>query len=99
MTVTRTGAGMALVAMLCVQLGIAASVGLFDDVGPEGAACLRLAFGGLILLAIVRPRPSAFSLRGWTAAIALGAVTAAVTMCFMAAVDRIPLGTASALEF
>jgi inner membrane transporter RhtA len=26
-------------------------------------------------------------------------VTAAVTMCFMAAVDRIPMGTASALEF
>ena len=44
---------MALVAMLCVQLGIAASVGLFDDVGPEGAACLRLAFAGVILLAAV----------------------------------------------
>jgi inner membrane transporter RhtA len=31
--------------------------------------------------------------------VALGVVTAAVTMFFMAAVDRIPLGTASALEF
>lgn len=37
---TRTGASMALASMLCVQLGIAASVGLFDDVGAEGAACL-----------------------------------------------------------
>jgi len=99
MTATRTGAGMALVSMLCVQLGIAASVGLFDEVGPEGAACLRLAFGGLVLLAIVRPRPGAFSRGSLAAAIALGAVTAAVTMCFMAAVDRIPMGTASALEF
>ena len=99
MTATRTGAGMALVAMLCVQLGIAASVGLFDEVGSEGAACLRLAFAGLILLAIVRPRPGAFSRSSLAAAIALGAVTAAVTMCFMAAVDRIPMGTASALEF
>jgi inner membrane transporter RhtA len=98
-TDTRTGAGMALVAMLCVQLGIAVSVGLFDQVGSEGAACLRLAFAGLILLAIVRPRPSAFSRSSLAAAIALGAVTAAVTMCFMAAVDRIPMGTASALEF
>ena len=61
MTATRTGAGMALVSMFCVQLGIAASVGLFDDVGAEGAACLRLAFAGVILLAIVRPRPGAFS--------------------------------------
>ena len=99
MTASRTGAGMALVAMLFVQLGIAASVGLFDEVGPEGAACLRLAFAGLILLAVVRPRPSAFSRSSLAAAVALGAVTAAVTMCFMAAVDRIPMGTASALEF
>jgi inner membrane transporter RhtA len=99
MTATRTGAGMALVSMPFVQLGIAASVGLFDEVGPEGAACLRLAFAGLILLAIVRPRPRAFSRSSLAAAIALGAVTAAVTMCFMAAVARIPMGTASALEF
>ena len=99
MTATRTGAGMALVSMVCVQLGIAASVGLFDEVGSDGAACLRLAFAGLILLAIVRPRPGAFSRSSLAAAIALGVVTAAMTMCFLAAVDRIPMGTASALEF
>jgi inner membrane transporter RhtA len=99
MTATRTGAAMAFAAMLCVQLGIAASVGLFDEVGAEGAACLRLVFAGLILIAVVRPRPGAFSRASLTAAVALGVVTAAVTMCFMAAVDRIPMGTASALEF
>jgi inner membrane transporter RhtA len=99
MTATRTGAGMALAAMLCVQLGIAASVGLFDEVGSDGAACLRLVFAGVILLAVVRPRPGAFSRGSLAAAIGLGAVTAVMTMCFMAAVDRIPLGTASALEF
>ena len=99
MTATRTGAGMALVSMLCVQLGIAASIGLFDQVGAEGAACLRLAFAGLILLAVVRPRPGSFSRSSLGASIALGVVTAAVTMFFMAAVDRIPMGTASALEF
>ncbi len=99
MTPSRTGAGMALVAMLCVQLGVAASVGLFDDIGAEGAACLRLAFAGLILLAFVRPRRSAFSRSGFIAALGLGVAIAVVTMCFMAAVDRIPLGTASALEF
>jgi inner membrane transporter RhtA len=99
MTATRTGAGMALAAMLFVQLGIAASVGLFDEVGSQGAACLRLVFAGVILLAIVRPRPRAFSRGSLAAAIGLGVVTAVMTMCFMAAVDRIPMGTASALEF
>jgi inner membrane transporter RhtA len=95
----RAGAGMALAAIVCVQVGIAASVGLFDDVGPEGAAAVRLAWAGVLLLALVRPRPSAFSRRAFAASVVLGVVTGAVTLCFMAAVARLPLGTASALEF
>jgi inner membrane transporter RhtA len=102
-TATRSpataGATMAVAAMLCVQLGVAVSVGLFDDVGPEGAAGLRLAWAGVLLVLLVRPRPSTFSRRGLAASVALGAVTAAMTMCFMAAVARLPMGTASALEF
>ena len=50
---------MAIASMLCVQLGLAASVGLFDQLGAEGAAWLRLAWAGVLLLLIVRPRPSA----------------------------------------
>jgi inner membrane transporter RhtA len=37
---------MAIGSMLCVQLGIAASVGLFSSVGVGGAAWLRLAWAG-----------------------------------------------------
>jgi inner membrane transporter RhtA len=85
--------------MTCVQLGLAASVGLFDKIGPEGAAWLRLAWAGVIVLVLVRPRPSDLTRRGLVAGVALGVVTAGVTMLFMAAVDRLPLGTASALEF
>lgn len=99
MSPTRTGTSMAIAAMLFVQLGIAASVGLFDEVGAEGAACLRLAFAGLILFAVVRPDVKTFSPAALRAAVALGVVTAAVTMFFMASVERIPMGTASALEF
>jgi len=95
----RTGVAMALAAMVCVQIGIALSVGLFDDVGPAGAAALRLAWAGVVLLAVVRPRPSAFTARGFAASAVLGVVTGALTLCFMAAVARLPLGTASALEF
>ena len=95
----RAGAGMALAAIVCVQLGIAASIGLFDDVGPEGAAALRLTWAGVLLLVLVRPRPSVFSRRGLVASAVLGVVTGAMTLCFMTAVARLPLGTASALEF
>ena len=44
---------MALASMCCVQLGIAASVGLFDQIGAEGAAWLRLAWAGVVLGLIV----------------------------------------------
>ena len=85
--------------MLCVQLGLAASVGLFDVVGAQGAAWLRLSWAGVLLLAVVRPRFSQFSGTALRAGIALGVVTAGLTMLFMAAIERLPLGTASALEF
>ena len=90
---------MAVAAMLCVQVGLAASVGLFDRIGPEGAAWLRLAWAGVLLLVLVRPRQSAFTRSSLLACVALGVVTAGLTMFFMAAVARLPLGTASALEF
>lgn len=94
---TRVGAAMALASMTCVQLGLATSVGLFDRIGAEGAAWLRLGFAGLIMLVLLRPRR--LTRRGLLGGIALGVVTGALTLLFMAAVARLPLGTASALEF
>jgi len=90
---------MAMLSMLCVQLGLAASIGLIDQVGAGGAAWLRLFWAGVILLVVVRPRPSAFSREALRAGVALGVVTAGVTLLFMAALTRLPLGTASAIEF
>lgn len=95
----RAGIVMAMAAMVCVQLGLAISVTLIDDVGVEGAAWLRLAWAGILLLVIVRPRRAAFTRSSFLMCVLLGVVTAAITVLFMAALDRIPLGTASALEF
>ena len=95
----RAGASMALVSMLCVQLGLAVSVGLVDQVGAGGAAWLRLFWAAVILLAVVRPRRVQFSPAAMRAGVALGVVTAGVTLLFMASVARLPLGTASAIEF
>ena len=93
------GTGLALASMTCVQLGLAASIGMIDQVGAAGVAWLRLAWAGLLLLVIVRPRRSMFTGLGFIASVALGLVTAGVTLLFMASVARLPLGTASALEF
>jgi len=95
----RSGTTLALASMTCVQLGLAASIGMMDQVGAAGVAWLRLAWAGVLLLVIVRPRRSMFTGSGFTACVALGLVTAGVTMLFMASVVRLPLGTASALEF
>jgi inner membrane transporter RhtA len=90
---------MALGSMLCVQFGIAVSVGLIGRIGPGGAGWLRLIWAAVVLLVLVRPRPSAFSRSGLATCIALGVVTAGMTILYMEAVARLPLGTASALEF
>lgn len=99
MSTARTGTALAVGSMLSVQVGLAASVDVFDRVGPLGAAWLRLAWAGVILLVVVRPRLRDFDRRTLLACTVLGVVTASMTILFMEAVARIPLGTASACEF
>jgi inner membrane transporter RhtA len=95
----RGGALMAVASMSCVQLGLALSVHLFDQLGPLGVAGLRLAWAGVLLAVLVRPRLRHFTGQDLVACTVLGAVTAGLMLLFMLAVARIPLGTASALEF
>src|SRR4051812_9260764 len=95
----RVGASMAVVSILCVQLGLAVAVNLIDDLGVAGVTWLRLAWAALILIVVVRPRPSDFSASAFRATVLLGVVTSGTALFFMAAIARLPLGTASALEF
>lgn len=88
---------LAITAMLSVQLSAALSVGMFPLVGTAGTAWLRLTAGAVIFLLIARP-PS-LQRRDLPAVIALGVTTGLMTICFLAAIDRIPLGTAVAIEF
>jgi inner membrane transporter RhtA len=83
----------------CVQLGLALSVHLFGQLGPLGVAGLRLVWAGALLPVLIRPRLRQFTRGDLLACAVLGVVTAGLTMLFMQAIARIPLGTASALEF
>jgi hypothetical protein len=56
-----SGAMMAVGSMSCVQLGLALSAHLLDQLGPLGIAGLRLAWAGVLLLILVRPRPRDFT--------------------------------------
>lgn len=90
---------LAIGSMLSVQLGSALSVHLMSRVGPGGTAWLRLTAGAVIFLLIARP--SLHSLRRHDAPVllGLGVTTGLQTVAFLAAIDRIPLGTAVAIEF
>lgn len=95
----RVGAAFAVVAMGCVQIGLAVSVDLAQTLGAQGIVWLRLVFAALILLVIARPWRATFTQRSLLTCVLLGVATAGMTSFFMVAVTRIPLGTASALEF
>ncbi|MDQ0757012.1 DMT family transporter [Arthrobacter sp. B3I4] len=94
-----SGTAMAGAAICCVQLGLAASVGLSERLGPEGVSWLRLAWAAVILVVLGRPWRIRVSGSALLTCALLGTVTAGMTLLFMGAAVRIPLGTASALEF
>ena len=90
---------MAVAAMLLIQVSNALSVGVIEHAGPAGTAWLRMCFGAVFLWVIVRPSLRSLRIRDLPALLALGAVTGFMTTFFLAAVERIPLGTAVAIEF
>lgn len=79
--------------------GASVGVVLFEYLSPAAVAWLRMAGSALVLTVLVRPRRSAWW--GRTAAVAgmFGIVTALMNLCFYVAIDRLPLGTAVAIEF
>ncbi|WP_349828575.1 EamA family transporter [Brevibacterium litoralis] len=93
---------MAVGAMFSVQLGASLSVGLMDRIGAGGTAWLRLSFGALVFLVLARPTLRflrRLSRRDLLLVGVLGIATAVQTIAFLAAIARIPLGTAVSIEF
>jgi inner membrane transporter RhtA len=87
------------VAMVSVQWGAALAKGLFASVGVAGATALRLTLASLMLAVVWRPwrlRPRAGELR---MILIYGASMGIMNLLFYAALERIPLGIAVALEF
>lgn len=100
-TSSRPLVGVALVVGSCLSLpfGAAVAAQLFPVLGPWGVTSLRVAIAALLLLIIVRPRPRRWTRQQWLAAVLFGVSLAAMNGFFYAAIDRIPLGPAVAIEF
>jgi len=90
---------LAIGAMLSVQLGSALSVHLISKVGPGGTAWLRLTAGAVIFLVVVRPPLRTLRWHDAPILLGLGVTTGLQTVAFLAAIERIPLGTSVAIEF
>lgn len=98
---SRPLVGVALVIGSCLSLpfGAAVAAQLFPVLGPWGVTSLRVAIAALLLVVIVRPRPGRWTREQWVAALLFGLSLAAMNGFFYAAIDRIPLGPAVAIEF
>ncbi|HYS65778.1 MAG TPA: EamA family transporter [Paraburkholderia sp.] len=95
-------AGAALLCVLSmssVQFGAALSAPTMAAYGSLSTTWLRLCWAALVLALLVRPRLFSYSREHWLAAGALGAAMAGMTLCFFAALQRIPLGLAVAIDF
>jgi inner membrane transporter RhtA len=90
--------GLVLAAAGSLQVGAAFAITLFDDLGPGGAAFLRLAFAALVLWAIWRPRIPSYPAELRLAA-AFGVALGLMNWSIYEAIARIPLGVAVTIEF
>jgi inner membrane transporter RhtA len=90
-----TAVGLVLASVVSPQIGAAFAVTLFDELGPAGAAFLRLAFAAIVLWLIWRPRLAGDLRLAGLFGLALGLMN----WSFYEAIDRIPLGVAVTIEF
>jgi inner membrane transporter RhtA len=84
---------------LTQYLGAALAVGLFTVLAPSSVAWLRILVAAVVLLVWRRPWRVRWTRRDLLAVAAFGTVLAAMNVTFYVAIDRLPLGTAVAIEF
>lgn len=80
-------------------VGAALAVGLFATIPAAGVGWARIAAAAVLLVAWRRPWRLAWTRRDLGAAVAFGVVLALMNVTFYLAIERLPLGTAVAIEF
>lgn len=88
-----------MIGMVSFQVGAALSKGLFDRVSAPGVSFLRVAFGALFLFLIMRPSLRTVTRAQFLVVFGMGATTAGMSLLYFVALQRIPLGIATAIAF
>ena len=94
-----SGVALVVAAVTSLQFGAGFAVTLFDELGPAGAAFLRLAIAAVVLVVIWRPHLRGHPVADLRVAAAFGAVLGTMNFAIYEAMDRIPLGVAVTIEF
>ena len=89
---------LAVLAIVSVQFGNAIAGSFFEQVGPLGAAALRLVLAAVILLIVIRPRVRDWPRRTWLWVGMLGLALAGMNVLIYQAIASIPIGVAVTIE-
>lgn len=93
------GALLVLGSCISLQFGAAFAILLFPLIGVGTTTLYRLFFAGLILCVLLHPKITQWSKRQWRAVVLFGLALGSMNTFFYAGIDRLPLGTAVAIEF
>ena len=91
--------GLVVAAVTSLQFGAGFAATLFDELGPAGAAFLRLTVAAIVLVAAVRPRLRGRRAADLRLAVVFGLTLGAMNVAIYSSFDRIPLGAAVTIEF
>lgn len=93
------GTGLFVIGALSQYGGAAIAFTLFPIIGAPSVAWARLAASAVALALWRRPWRLRWPLRQWALAVGFGLALAAMNLSFYLALDRLPMGTAVAIEF
>jgi len=91
--------GIAILAMISIQIGASVAKSLIPITGAPGATALRLMFAAAILLAVVRPWRRGVTWADWGRTLPYGLVLGAMNLLFYMSLQTLPIGIAVAIEF
>lgn len=98
--ISITGVVLVVAATLSLPLGTAvAAAQLFPIGGAWGVTTVRLMLASIFLILLARPRPWRWNRSAWRDVVLFGVSLSGLNGFFYAAVERIPLGVAVAIEF
>jgi inner membrane transporter RhtA len=90
---TLRGAGFLMLGATLIQWSAAIVTRVFPVIGPSATSACRFLLGAIVLLALTRPKVRHWTKRQWIGALALGATTAFMNLCFYRLAARSLLST------